>query len=48
MNTVITSEIREVLEAVHYRPAVSIIIPFEPKMSLTTELTYFLKTVADA
>ena len=48
MNPVVTPEIHEVMTAVHYRPAVSIIIPFEPKMCLTTELTYSLKTVADA
>ena len=47
MNPVVTSEIREVMEAVHYRPAVSIIMPFEPKMSLKTELTHSLKTAAD-
>ena len=47
MNPVITSEILEVMEAVHYRPAVSIIMPFEPKMSLKIELTHSLKTAAD-
>ena len=47
MNTVVASEIREVMEAAHYRPAVSIIMPFEPKMSLKTELTHSLKTTAD-
>ena len=47
MNPVVTSEIREVMQAVHYRPAVSIIIPFEPKMSLITELNYSLKAAAD-
>ena len=33
MTTVMTPEIRELIEAVHYRPAVSIIMPFEPKMT---------------
>ena len=47
MNPVVTPEIREVMEAVHYRPAVSVIVPFEPKMSLKTELTHTLKTAAD-
>ena len=47
MNPVVTPEIREVMEAVHYRPAVSIIMPFEPKMSLKTELTQSLKTASD-
>jgi Bacterial archaeo-eukaryotic release factor family 3 len=47
MNPVVTPEIREVMEAIHYRPAVSIIMPFEPKMNLKTELTHSLKTATD-
>ena len=47
MNPIITKEIREVVEAVHYRPAVSIIMPFEAKMSLKTELAHSLKIAAD-
>ena len=47
MNKVMTTELREVMEAVHYRPAVSIILPFEPKMNLKTELTHSLKTAVD-
>ncbi len=47
MNSVVTPEIREVMEAVHYRPAVSIIMPFEPKMNLQVKLTHSLKTAAD-
>ncbi len=43
----VTSEIRKIMEAVHYRPAVSIIMPFEPKMSLKTELAGSLKMAAD-
>lgn len=35
------------MEAEHFRPAVSIIIPFEPKMSLKTELNHSLKLAAD-
>lgn len=31
----------------YYRPAISIILPFEPKMSLKTELTHSLKIAAD-
>lgn len=42
-----TPEIRDVIEASHYRPAISIIMPFEPKMSLKTELVHSLKTAAD-
>lgn len=47
MSTLSSPEIQEVLRAVHYRPAVSIIMPFEPKMSLKQELAYSLKTAAD-
>jgi Bacterial archaeo-eukaryotic release factor family 3 len=36
-------EEREVIGGVKYQPAVSIILPFEPKMSLKTELEYSLK-----
>lgn len=42
-----TPEINEVIQATHYRPAVSIIMPFEPKMNLKSELTYALKLSAD-
>lgn len=42
MNTVLAPGIAEVMEAVHYRPAVSIILPFEPKMSAKTALQYSL------
>jgi len=47
MNTIVTPEIREVMEAVHYRPAISVILPFEPKMTLRTDLAHALKTAAD-
>lgn len=47
MNPVVTPEIREVMEAVHFRPAVSVIVPFEPKMGLKTELAHSLKGAAD-
>lgn len=43
MNTAIAPEIREVLDALHYRPAVSVILPFEPRMGLKAELQYNLK-----
>jgi hypothetical protein len=47
MNEVIASEMMEVIDAVHYRPAVSIIIPFEPKMNLKEELKHSLKCARD-
>lgn len=37
MKSAVTSEIKEILNSVHYRPAVSVILPFEPKMSLKEE-----------
>jgi hypothetical protein len=43
MHSVLTPEIREILEAIHYRPAISIILPFQPKISLKTELNHALK-----
>lgn len=36
-------EEKEILEAANYLPSVSIILPFEPKMSAKTELEYQLK-----
>jgi hypothetical protein len=47
MNTIITPEVKEVMNALHYRPSVSVIMPFEPKISLKTELAHSLKTAAD-
>jgi len=47
MNQFITPEMREVLKALHYRPSVSIIMPFEPKINLETELHHKLKVAAD-
>jgi hypothetical protein len=40
-------EIKEVMESVNTRPAISIILPFEPKMSLRSELAHSLKSAAD-
>ncbi|HEY6504804.1 MAG TPA: hypothetical protein VIZ28_12565 [Chitinophagaceae bacterium] len=47
MKTVLSPEVREVVEAVHYRPAVSIVMPFEPKMSAKAELKQQLKFAID-
>jgi hypothetical protein len=47
MNTIVASEIREVMEAVHYQPAVSIITPFDPKMNLKNTLSQSLEMAAD-
>lgn len=43
----LTPDIKEVINAQHYRPSVSIIIPFETKTNLNTELTHSLKTAVD-
>src|SRR6476660_8503471 len=43
MEPLIKTDMEEVLGATHHMPAVSIILPFEPKMSMKTELTYSLK-----
>lgn len=47
MKTVINTDVRTVTEAVHYRPAVSIILPFATKINLNSELHHSLKIVAD-
>jgi len=47
MNSTLTPEIREISEALHYRPAISIIMPFEPKMVSKNELTHSLKLALD-
>jgi len=47
MNTFLTPEIREVMEAIHYRPAVSVILPFEPQMRSKADLAYSLQLAAD-
>ncbi|MCC8426394.1 hypothetical protein [Mucilaginibacter sp. UR6-11] len=47
MNTAIDPEIREVMDAIHYRPALSIILPLEPHISLKTEMAHTLKITAD-
>ncbi|MBL7745254.1 MAG: hypothetical protein JNN00_17400 [Chitinophagaceae bacterium] len=47
MKTALSPEIKEVVEAVHYRPAISIVMPFEPKMSIKSELNQQLKFAVD-
>jgi hypothetical protein len=48
MNTIITPEIREITEeAVYFHPAISIIMPFEPKMSSKRELTHLQDLAID-
>src|SRR6185295_8284129 len=43
MLPVFTQEEQQVLNVLKYQPAVSIILPFEPKMSIKAELEHALK-----
>ncbi|MBZ5856551.1 baeRF3 domain-containing protein [Flavihumibacter profundi] len=43
----LTEEYKEVLTAPEYLPCISLIMPFEPKMCLETELSYKLDNAAD-
>jgi hypothetical protein len=47
MKSDLSPEVRDVFEAIHYRPAISIIMPFEPKMSAKAELAHHLKFAVD-
>ncbi|HEX5025489.1 MAG TPA: hypothetical protein VFV68_09455, partial [Agriterribacter sp.] len=47
MKPTVTPEIKEIMEAVHYRPAVSMIMPFDPGRSSKTQLHHSLETAAD-
>jgi hypothetical protein len=47
MNLTLSPEIREIMDVVHYRPALSIIQPLEAQISLKTEMAHTLKIVAD-
>jgi Bacterial archaeo-eukaryotic release factor family 3 len=47
MKSELSPEVRDVFEAIHYRPAISIIMPFEPKMNAKAELVHHLKFAVD-
>lgn len=47
MNKSISPEVMEVMNATSYLPSVSLIMPFEPKTNLHTELAHRLKIAAD-
>ncbi len=47
MDTHLASQLKELIEAVHYRPAISLIMPFEPKMKDKPELVKRLKFAYD-
>src|SRR5690242_3031048 len=42
-----SSQVLDVLESIHYRPCISIIMPFEPKMNAKAEISQRLKSAVD-
>lgn len=46
MNSNVSADIIQLIKANHYRPAVSIIIPFDPRMNTKTTLVRSLKLAA--
>jgi hypothetical protein len=47
MNLTLNPDIRQVTEALHYRPALSITLPIKPHISLKSEMAHTLKIVVD-
>lgn len=47
MNSVLQPQIQELIETVHYRPAVSIFLPFKPIMTSKTILSHTIKASID-
>lgn len=47
MKQVLSPQLKEVIEVQHYRPAVSVILPFSPKIALRIELEKDLKYAID-
>lgn len=47
MQPSISPEVKEVIQIAHYRPAVSIVVPFSPKIALRTELKKDIKYAID-
>lgn len=47
MKPLVSAEIREIMETSPYQPSVSIILPFEPKMSVKAEIMQRLKIAVD-
>ena len=47
MDTYLSTQIKDLIQAVHYRPAVSLIMPFEPKMKDKAELSKRFKFAYD-
>lgn len=47
MKPVLGTDLEDVMKAVHYRPAITVILPFDPKMGLKTEISHALKFAVD-
>jgi len=47
MNSHLNPDFRDSAEAINFRPAVTIILPFEPKMSLKSMVLHSLKMASD-
>ena len=47
MQPSISPEVKEVIQIIHYRPAVSIVVPFSPKIALRAELKKEIKYAID-
>ena len=47
MKQTLSTDVRNVIEATHYRPAISLILPFEPKMNAKSDLAQRLKFAVD-
>ena len=47
MNITANPEVKAIMQVAHIRPAVSIIMPFEPKMGIKSELAHGLKLAVD-
>jgi hypothetical protein len=47
MKGVISGDVQDLMNVASYRPAISIILPFEPKMSLKSEVAQSLRSVSE-
>ncbi len=47
MTPAISPEIKELTEAAHYRPAITIILPLEPRLNMETEINLAIKIAED-
>jgi hypothetical protein len=47
MNALLTGQIPDVIDSAHYRPAISVILPFDIKINFKTEMDHALKMAAN-